>query len=270
MAHERFIAQVTKVHPGSTVAVGTRSEALEGQAVIGRDAECELRLDDATVSARHVRVGLAGGRFFVEALARNGTTFVQGDRLEPGRRIEVVTPRVWLQLGRVLLHVFPDPETVRFDEPLAIPDTAVRQADAPVFTFRRGPHRVDLWCRGQAMALFPSAVRALMRLCESAGQTVTYDDLELAVDPEAFQRAGGASLSQLVTYIRQMVDQAMDQGLIGEDELRRIVAAQGAQAGAEADAEAVDRRALLRSFIENVRGVGYRIRLTPGQVAFLG
>lgn len=268
MALPLLLVRVANVDSGSTVPVGLVSAPHEGEIVIGRAADAGFRLDDRTVSSQHVSVRATERGFVVRALSERGSTYLDGELLPPGEAREVEAPKIWLQLGRILLNIYPDPKTVRFDTPLAIPDTAVRRRGEAVFRFRTSRHGTDVWCGGKAVALSPSAARVLARLCEEPGEIVTHDQLDYAVDPETYPRSGGTTLPQLITYIRAMLDEALDAGHITEDTLRSLIAASSDLSSAElADPP---RRELLRRFIESVRGVGYRILLRPGDVAFLG
>jgi hypothetical protein len=49
--------------------------------IVGRDLDCECKLEDATISARHVRLSYHHNQWWVEDLgSRNGTS-LNGDRL---------------------------------------------------------------------------------------------------------------------------------------------------------------------------------------------
>ncbi len=54
-----------------------------GEIVIGRDPGCDVRIDDPSLSRRHVRLRLADG-ITVEDLGSSNGTFVAGLRLKPG------------------------------------------------------------------------------------------------------------------------------------------------------------------------------------------
>ena len=58
----------------------------EGEWVVGRAAECAVRLDSSTVSRHHARLRIAGGEAVLEDLDSKNGTFVRG------RRIHVPTP----------------------------------------------------------------------------------------------------------------------------------------------------------------------------------
>jgi len=54
-----------------------------GEIVIGRDPGCDVRIDDPSLSRRHVRLRIADG-ITVEDLGSSNGTFVAGRRLKPG------------------------------------------------------------------------------------------------------------------------------------------------------------------------------------------
>lgn len=62
---------------------GDREFALdEGESIIGRAAECAVRLDSGTVSRHHARLRVTDGRAVLEDLDSKNGTFVGGRRIE--------------------------------------------------------------------------------------------------------------------------------------------------------------------------------------------
>jgi pSer/pThr/pTyr-binding forkhead associated (FHA) protein len=66
----------------------------DGEVVIGRGRDCQVRLSDADTSRRHAKIVCAGGRFVLYDLASTNGTFVNGERieervLEPGDRLQI-------------------------------------------------------------------------------------------------------------------------------------------------------------------------------------
>lgn len=81
---------------GARLVQGSREWVLvEGPNLVGRDHDCVVRLDSATVSRRHARIVVAGGQATVEDLdSKNGTQlngrgFEQAARLKDGDQIQV-------------------------------------------------------------------------------------------------------------------------------------------------------------------------------------
>ena len=54
----------------------------EGEVVLGRSRECEVRLPDVDTSRRHAKIVCAGGRFVLHDLGSTNGTFVNGERIE--------------------------------------------------------------------------------------------------------------------------------------------------------------------------------------------
>jgi pSer/pThr/pTyr-binding forkhead associated (FHA) protein len=55
---------------------------IEGKLVIGRDAQCDVRLTDLTISRRHARLEPCNGRFFLKDLESGNGTYVDGRRVQ--------------------------------------------------------------------------------------------------------------------------------------------------------------------------------------------
>lgn len=76
---------------------------LEGRVLVGRAEECQLRLNDGSVSRRHCALELRGGELWVEDLGGRGGTLVLGRDL---RRERVAAPsEAWIELGGTRLRV---------------------------------------------------------------------------------------------------------------------------------------------------------------------
>src|SRR5262245_59065371 len=62
---------------------GTREVPLsEGENAIGREMDCEISIDDATVSRRHARVIITRGEACLEDLGSKNGTWLRGQRLD--------------------------------------------------------------------------------------------------------------------------------------------------------------------------------------------
>jgi hypothetical protein len=74
-----------------------RPVRLDASAVIGRGAECELRLDDTYISQQHARIFGRNGSWYIEDLGSTNGTFVNDQKLaapamiQGGDRIRVGT-----------------------------------------------------------------------------------------------------------------------------------------------------------------------------------
>ena len=70
------------------VTVGGRSLPLfEGENVVGRGAECRVRVDASEVSRLHARILVAGSEGIIEDLASKNGTYVNGLRVSGPRRL---------------------------------------------------------------------------------------------------------------------------------------------------------------------------------------
>lgn len=56
-----------------------------GRWIVGRDADCDLILEDLSVSRKHAEILVAGGRVQVKDLGSRNGTFVEGDRVAEAR-----------------------------------------------------------------------------------------------------------------------------------------------------------------------------------------
>jgi len=77
-AAQRARAVITVVTGPST----GRVFSVEGETVVGRGKEAQVRLDDTGASRAHARVFELGGSYFVEDLGSTNGTFVDGRRIE--------------------------------------------------------------------------------------------------------------------------------------------------------------------------------------------
>jgi len=107
----RVVADGSASQPGPvTVMIHTdgaakpRAMYLATNTVVGRGAECDLRLDDTFVSQEHARIFAKDGSWYVEDLGSTNGTFVNEQRLAApamltgGDRIRVGT--TVMELGR--------------------------------------------------------------------------------------------------------------------------------------------------------------------------
>ncbi|MEL6181472.1 MAG: FHA domain-containing protein, partial [Myxococcota bacterium] len=250
MADRVFQLRVENTKPGATVSVGLTHPPSADEVSVGRSSANLFQLQDATVSSRHLKVVLEPqGAFTVCNLSRNGTTAVDGVRLDYGDTRTVEREHLFVQVGRVLLSVTLLPETVPVEELFVVPSSPlpdpILSGQAPLLFMRCYGQQIDLLCCGHTVSLYPSAARLLMRLCATPGQVVAHTELAAAVDPEFFERAGGTNVAQLVTYIRSMFDQALDDGHVSEARLRGALDLPGQEG-----LDGVPRRELLRRLVE--------------------
>jgi two-component system, NtrC family, response regulator AtoC len=95
-----------------------------GQLVIGRSSECDVILDHASVSRKHVVLHLSEDAVKVEDLGSANGTSLAGKRLTKGA-LEVFVPGVVLELGVVVVTLRDDRETGSAAETSDIADVVI-------------------------------------------------------------------------------------------------------------------------------------------------
>jgi hypothetical protein len=268
MWDDSFLIQVVKARPRSKISKGQTSAPISRRALIGRGELADFRLDDPTVSSRHVELSTTDDGFEVGVLSSRGTTFLNQEELKPGEHRKIKGRSAWLQLGDVLLKVSVAPTTIPATEgPLSIPDRSDIEV-TPAFLRVCAGRYPGTWVKGERLNLYPSSQRALERLCEHPSSVFDYYALQAAIAPDDAGRAGGMNLSQVMTYIRDAFAQALDCGYCSDQELCALVMSTRLASGDPRHHVPSDRRQLLRALVENLRGVGYRLCLPPSAVSF--
>jgi pSer/pThr/pTyr-binding forkhead associated (FHA) protein len=69
------------------VGAGRLLELGEGRFVIGRDASCDLTVDDPKVSGEHAEIIRSGSSFVLRDLGSTNGTYVNGERVDGRRRL---------------------------------------------------------------------------------------------------------------------------------------------------------------------------------------
>ena len=80
---------MTELHILNGRDVGLSFHLNEGTNYIGRSSENDIRIEDATVSRRHLRIERKSTRYFVTDLGSRNGTFFNGNHLIPGVEIEL-------------------------------------------------------------------------------------------------------------------------------------------------------------------------------------
>ncbi|MBX3223030.1 MAG: sigma 54-interacting transcriptional regulator [Labilithrix sp.] len=83
----------------------TSRSLADGEILVGRSQECDVRIDDASVSRKHVRVH-GGSALSVEDLGSSNGTRVRGRLLAPNERVGVA-PGDLVEVGNAMLMVQP-------------------------------------------------------------------------------------------------------------------------------------------------------------------
>lgn len=81
-----FCGQVSSALRGASDAVlmvrGETVRLHDGENVVGRDAVCDVIVDDATISRRHARIVITDGTATIEDLGSKNGTFVDGEAVD--------------------------------------------------------------------------------------------------------------------------------------------------------------------------------------------
>ena len=83
----------------------------QGAVVVGHDPGCDLVLQDARVSRRHVQLEAAPGGYKVQDLGSRNGTFYEGSRVEQA----LLPPGAVLKVGRTLLKLQPQPRALALE-----------------------------------------------------------------------------------------------------------------------------------------------------------
>lgn len=266
--------QLDSVHEGCVLKPGIAFPAFTGKVLIGRNPSVDLVLADVSVSGHHAEIEATDTGFVVRNLSRRGTTFVEGERLAPSTEKHILNTVFWLQVGRALLKVTGHETTIPVSRmlPLPTPNMAPRpqpvsppSTEPPMLSLRRGP-ALRVLLEGTRVTIFPSAARALIRLCETPGCVVEQDDLLKNIDADYRHKSGGNNLNQVITYIRQMFLSALKEGALTSprlvEQIRRCEDFEE-----QSPLEDMNDKALTRVLITNIRGVGYQLMLPDDMIS---
>jgi len=108
-----FIGEVREeIEPGPSgvrLRSGRREfELLDGENLVGRDADVRIRLNAPGISRHHARISVSGGRVTIEDLGSKNGTYVQGERVQGPRELRDGDE---IRVSRELLVVFRSPAT---------------------------------------------------------------------------------------------------------------------------------------------------------------
>ena len=260
-----FIVKVERAPEAGAVRVGDVFEVTGDEIVLGRSESADVTLGDSSVSTHHVTLRALETGFVLHNASARGSTWVDQRALAPDEQVDVLES-AWIQLGRLLLHVSRAVQTTPISTMYSLPSAPSEPGEHAPDVFLSvdlGLH-ASVRVMGREQQLFPMALRMLWRLAEDAGEVVGHGALKDALSPTA--SAGGLNVAQNVTYIRDMFEKALDLGELTEDELREELEV----TLGPARVAPMERRELLRALVQNVRGRGYRLNLSPKQVDVRG
>jgi len=252
-----FVLAIRAAPTGSQLAVG-RAFVVASEAVVGRGVEADIRLDDITVSRRHVRFYRVSGELHMEILAHRNGTFLDGASISHGSNAKISHDAHVLQLGGALLDLYPMANTEPVLDPLTLRTNASPNASAPFLEISADGDQCTVRCRGRFLDVHAGAAKALKALCETPGTIVHEWDIQDAV-------GGSCNVQQLVSTIRKAFRLLIETGHLSDDELRCFI--RRVSSGERvAQLDTLDTASLLRRFVLSRRGHGYLICLEPSDV----
>jgi len=167
--------------------------------VIGRAPGCDLQVDHQEASRRHAVIMAEDRRYYVEDLGSTNGSFLNGERLEPGRRYPLHA-NDFFQIADVLVLRFDDPTgTVRMET--AKPYLSKR------FWLDEGKQQVYIRRQRLNPALSKQQYQLLALLVRRDGGVVTRDEIADAVWPETGGVVSEGMIDNLVTRLRRRLKQ---------------------------------------------------------------
>ncbi|MEM6931505.1 MAG: FHA domain-containing protein [Myxococcota bacterium] len=218
-----------------------------GPAVLGRSEVADLCLPDPTVSRRHARITIEGGKLVVERLTSDNGLYV--DDVEVGDRTTCGLATARLQLGGLLLAMhLPRLSNDRTTKKVRAPIGALETPNPaePRWTVQWDAQTCIVSLDGRALDLEPLPSAFLGALLESPDTGIQTDDLA--------ERVGRRSpnLSQCASEVRQALRKRVDAG-----QIRPTTLVASIRAVYDGDFDETDLTVVLRLLIGNLRSYGY-------------
>jgi hypothetical protein len=132
--------------------------------VLGRDPNCDVAIDRAAVSSRHFRI-LRGrnGKCFVEDLSSKNGTFLNGNRLSPGEKVEI-KPQDIIRIPGARFLIWDDRPLARGTSPLLSTTgmlPPILKVEIPDIS---PPAYLNTWNQSLVLTIFPPDGRSRCRL----------------------------------------------------------------------------------------------------------
>lgn len=178
----------------SGTAQGSRWPLTGGEAVIGRDAECQVVIPDRQVSRRHARIQRTADGYWIEDLGSKNGTHVNGApvrgrvQLQDGDLIQVA-------LAAKLVFIGLDATVPLEHEEAAAHDLGLLRLD-------RGAHRVWVGATELDPPLSPQQFRLLELLYLNPARIVTREEVVEHVWQESL--GGGVSEQAIDALVRRL------------------------------------------------------------------
>lgn len=247
-----FAVELIRTPPDLSSADVRSPSRFSSQVLIGRSAECDVRILHNTISRRHIDLRADSEGFHVHNLSSRGTTLANHTAMEAGEIRTIPVDQFYLQVGAFLLSVMPAPLTEPYSRRLH-PDRA------PLLDINTN-RRVPLMIAGEPVTLAPIPARALSALAERTGQVISFDDILNAIDDD-YGEYGGGNVNQIVSYIRNGLKDAIVDGHVDLDEV--ILACSEPDKARELRD---DLTRLMQYVVQNHYKRGYSLNLKPGCV----
>ena len=235
-------------------ATGARHGVFARAVTVGRANGADVCLDHPTVSHEHARLEPTAGGLSVVNLTRNGTTVVDGVRLEPGARAHIPREYPYVQIGAFLIEVRNRVVTVPHHRVIAPPPVGSR-VPVLVVELRDGGGRA--LARGQELAVTPRPLVVLAALVSAPNDTVPRETVHAWVSPSGTS----TNLDPIVHRLRRALDAALDAGDLPRDAIVSSMARCGVEVAPDATSTEV-----VKALVRTERSRGYRLALYPDDV----
>ena len=256
-ASEPFQLIVERASRSSGLSAGQVFEITTPRVIIGRDPRCDIHINDATVSRRHIQIRQTQQGPLLESLSKRPNTFLDKTALAAGDTTTLSGSQHYLQLGQILFRLDVDGSTEPVHEVLEQPREVSNAAASPLplLSVKWSHNSCHIRCKGKLFNLFPVSARVLGTLLESPSTPVHIEEIRAII-------GDGPQIEQQMTYIRQAFERLVDVNLITHDELRHQIRTNTVGAHLKR-LDSMNTKQLLRYFISAKRGYGYTINLQP-------
>jgi len=118
-----------KLHVLNGPEMGQAFELKDGPNYVGRSEDNDIRIDNKTVSRRHLKIVQRENRFFVTDLKSENGTFIVGDLISPGLEVEVEEGRpITIGMCMICLGARPPEQTMPFLDPIGFTEDMAGQS----------------------------------------------------------------------------------------------------------------------------------------------
>lgn len=255
---EPFQLIVERASQSSGLNVGQVFEITTPNVVIGRDPRCDIHVNDATVSRRHIQIHQTDQGPLIQSLSKRSNTYLNKSALTAGESASIAGSQHYLQLGQILFRLDADDSTEPVCEILEekqIEPPIPAPSAVPFLSLRWSRNSCHIRCKGKLFNLFPVSARVLGTLLENAGIPVHIDKIRAII-------GDGPQIEQQMTYIRQAFEKLVEVNIISQEELRHHIRTNTVGAHLKR-LDTMNTKQLLRYFISAKRGYGYMINLQP-------